>query len=69
MTPNPKFTHASLDWIPHIPGDPMPCPPFTLVRVLCRDGTHWLDPMTAFDLYWGDCNHKKDIIGWHHIEN
>lgn len=46
----------------------MPCPPDTLVRALFRDGTQWLDPIAAVDLYWGDANHKTDIIGWHPVE-
>lgn len=67
MTPN-KFQHAGLDWIPHTPGDPMPCPPNTLVRVLFAD----MDPSTsgtpACRLNWGCNNNAADIIGWHPIE-
>lgn len=64
-----KFTHAGLPWILHIPGDPMPCPGNTLVRALFRDGAQWIDPIAAFDLYWGNDNHKTDIIGWHPVKN
>lgn len=72
MTPN-KFQHAGLDWVPHTPGDPMPCPPDTLVRVLLRyeqaemlyDAAERLIPAVQWD--WSQCG-SGSIIGWHPIE-
>jgi hypothetical protein len=74
MTPT-TFHHAGLDWIPHTPGEPMPCPPDTQVRVLlkgelpiereylesCRPAKCW---------FWGSTEKGEaiEIIGWHPIE-
>lgn len=71
MTSN-KFTHVGLDWIPHTPGDPMPCQPDTLVRVLtlserqdasAYENSHYL----AKEWDWSVCG-MDSKIGWHPIE-
>lgn len=72
MTPD-KFTHAGLPWIPHIPGDPMPCPPDTKVRVLLRGDLFKLQhPNQVFSAelwFWGERSGADgEIIGWHPIE-
>lgn len=72
MTSN-KFQHAGLDWVPHTPGDPMPCPPDTLVRVLLRyeqaemlyDAAERLISAVQWD--WSQCG-SGSIIGWHPVE-
>ena len=70
MTPN-KFQHAGLDWIPHIPGDPMPCPGNKVVRVLLReeeDGRRYCDEQQRASTYdWVEFG-APSIIGWHPIE-
>ena len=67
MTTN-KFQHAGLDWIPHTPGDPMPCPPDTRVRVLFADFDCYGDEVPAKALRWDTLKSSGDIIGWHPIE-
>ena len=63
MTPT-KFQHAGLDWIPHVPGDPMPCPGDTMVRVLYRDKI--VEEHFAHMVDWcelaGSIN--AEVIGW-----
>jgi hypothetical protein len=72
MTPT-KFQHAGLDWIPHTPGDPMPCPGDTLVRVLFKreleEGNYQNFEFWAafFSAEWGN-NGGRSIIGWHPVE-
>lgn len=70
MTPT-KFQHAGLDWIPHTPGDPMPCPSDTLVRVLLscekENGVYYDDVDSAEIWNWADAGHRS-IIGWHPVE-
>lgn len=70
MTPT-KFQHSGLDWIPHTPGDPMPCPPDTLVRVLLReekDGRRYCDEQQRASTYnWIEFG-APSIIGWHPVE-
>lgn len=70
MTPT-KFHHAGLDWIPHTPGDPMPCPPDTKVRVLLReeeDGRGYCDEQQRASTYdWIEFG-APSIIGWHPVE-
>lgn len=70
MTTATKFTHAGLDWLPHMPGDPMPCPPDTTVRIICRSLTDEKAGYHAHHYYWGTFQHEKgaEIIGWHPIE-
>ena len=74
MTPN-KFQHAGLDWHPHTPGDPMPCPPDALVRVLMRSDLNALCDVTNYETAasiwdWDVCPAETmaEIIGWHPIE-
>lgn len=68
-----KFQHAGLDWHPHTPGDPMPCPPDTKVRVLMRyeqeEGSYegGETPTTAHEWEWGALRGGA-IIGWHPVE-
>lgn len=66
------FHHAGLDWIPHTPGDPMPCPGDTLVRVLFQaEQTHKTEYRPRSDMakaYWWDDCRESSIIGWHPIE-
>lgn len=72
MTHN-KFQHAGLDWIPHTPGDPMPCPGDMRVRVLLRyeqaDSSYDAGQrvLSAVDWDWDQCG-SGSIIGWHSIE-
>lgn len=71
MTPN-KFTHAGLDWIPHTPGDPMPCPGHVEVRIFQRcDAKSSLQELEvsqeASFWNWSECG-ASSIIGWHPIE-
>lgn len=72
MTPD-KFQHAGLDWIPHSPGDPMPCPGDTLVRVLLREQLalsqhHGLGAKAKL-WFWDDFGGQDgEIIGWHPVE-
>jgi hypothetical protein len=71
MTPKPTFHHSGLDWIPHTPGDPMPCPGGTRVRALLRNGVYDPEPtQSAFYLDWSDDEYLEDsiIIGWHPVE-
>jgi len=70
MTPT-KFQHAGLDWIPHTPGDPMPCPGDMRVRVLFQaEQTHKTEYLPRSDeakaYWWGDCR-ESSIIGWHPV--
>lgn len=72
MTPN-KSQHADLPWIPHTPGDPMPCPPHALVRVLLREqlalSQHHGLGVKAKLWFWEDLGgFGGEIIGWHPIE-
>ncbi len=70
----PKFHHAGLDWIPHTPGDPMPCPGDTLVRVFLRSDLACPLEMTfyetaAFVWDWSACSDPRaEIIGWYPVE-
>lgn len=71
MTPN-KFQHAGLDWIPHTPGDPMPCPAHVEVRIFQRcdakSSRQELEvSLEAAYWNWSDCG-ASSIIGWHPIE-
>jgi hypothetical protein len=75
MTPD-KFTHAGLDWHPHTPGDPMPCPGDTMVRVLMRSDLDALCDVTNYETSasiwdWDVCPAEPmaEIIGWHPVEN
>lgn len=66
-----KFQHAGLDWIPHTPGDPMPCEGDTMVRVLlsCEktNGTYY-DGVDSAEIWnWADVG-RRSIAGWHPIE-
>lgn len=70
MTTN-KFQHAGKEWIPHTPGDPMPCPGDTRVRVLLscekENGTYYDDIDSAEIWNWDEVGYRS-IIGWHPIE-
>lgn len=67
MTPN-KFQHAGLDWIPHTPGDPMPCHGDTRVRVLFRNHEVCSKAFAAACRDWRKMMDEWDCIGWHPIE-
>lgn len=68
-----KFQHAGLDWIPHTPGDPMPCEEEKSVRFLQRwelEG-HYADCVNMGK----NCIWKKiplvtqfEIIGWNYAD-
>lgn len=64
------FTACGLEWIRHVPGDPMPCDGEAVVRVMLesdrRDGA-W-DMMhhgQAAGFHWGRCTYSEtEIVGW-----
>jgi hypothetical protein len=56
-------------WIPHKPGDPMPCDPVTFVALRFRSGTtsqpEDLGPAGDFDWdVYEDEEYDSDIVAW-----
>lgn len=59
------FTAHGLEWIPHTPGDPMPCDGEKRVRALLRNGSY--GQVKATEWHWGKLNRKKaELIGWNY---
>lgn len=51
-------------WIPHTPGDEMPCDGAEKVQVKFRDGCVQLMPISANLWQWNNENNIDDIIAW-----
>lgn len=69
LAPKPAtFEAHGMHWIPHKPGDPMPCDGSEQVRVLCRDNC--FDSNEAREWAWGKwpsiC--EAEIIGWNYSD-
>ena len=62
------FTAHGLTWIPHTPGDPMPCDGEKEVRALLRNGAH--GQLKANQWRWGSFNRRNsaEIIGWNYAD-
>lgn len=56
MTTPPQF-------IPHKPGDPMPCEATTLVLVRLSNGYETKTPMKARQWLWNECS-TASVVGW-----
>lgn len=68
-----KFQHGGLDWIPHTPGDTMPCHGDTKVRVFqisdSKSSRQELEITQEASIWnWGDCG-EDSIIGWNPVED
>ena len=61
---SPKWTDVEREWIPHKPGDPMPCDEDDYVMVMFRN--HVISParMQAIAYSWEETGAAFTIIAW-----